>query len=78
MRKPMDIYQEKGVLYMILSQKHTAQPSLHLKFKMNLSEELGNFNENKSSESSSSKSVNVAGAMNQSKISSIEKEIFKA
>lgn len=78
LRTPLPIYKAKGGLYIVLTQKHTAPPSCHIRFRMNLSEELTSYNtENKSSDSSSIKSVNVGGCVASSVISTIEKEIFR-
>ncbi|CAI2367024.1 unnamed protein product [Moneuplotes crassus] len=79
LRKPVDIFKAKEGYYIILHQKHTSPPSLHFRFRMNLAEELlGNANDLKESDSSSSKSMCLGGISNQSRVSWIEKEIFKA
>lgn len=79
LRAPVKIYQARGYSYIVLSQKHTAPPSLHIRFKMNLTEELTSFNnDNKSSEDSSTRSVNLGFSTSVSRISLVEKEVFKS
>lgn len=84
-RAPVEIYEAKGALYAIISDKHKmswmSERNLnwYLSIKMNLSNELSvNDVENKSFDDSSEKSIELGWNIYQSKISLVEKDVFEA
>ena len=84
-RAPVEIYEAKGALYVIVSDRHkmNSMPERNLNWfvsiKMNLSDELSmNDVENKSYEDSSEKSIELGWNIYQSKISLVEKEVFES